>query len=216
MKTTKDVENYLEINLGDCKSTLKECSKNDQGVSIVYNNKKAFNFDKISKKIFPSGLTSIDSICFRNKHIDFVEFKSGFLDKIDMNYNPSTYPCIDEEYFKLLTKVRKKEKKELTQNIQLKIVESLYVLKDIILPKCDDTSTEYDINFTLVFESGKINPLDEFEIGVENLANIKETRNKLFRSLRKYQGQDSNGNKIFFEKIDIISNLEFNNLAIYN
>lgn len=220
MKTTKDVENFFNVTFSDCKSTLKECSKNDKDISMVNNNKSAFNFDKISKKLFPRCLTSIDSIYFRDNHIYFIEFKSGFVDKINKNYISSKYSCencntLEKKHFDLLCTLRAKVKKELTTNVQLKIIESLYVFKDVILPNCADTTNEFDVNFTLVFESGEIDPLDELEIGMESLANI-ETKNKLSESLRKYQCQDINRNKLFFEKINVMSNLEFNNSFIYN
>lgn len=218
MKTTKDIATYFEEKFPDFKETLADCSKKNNGNAIVSNSPLAFNFDKISEQLFSNKLTSVDCIFFKDKFVDFIEFKGGLIDRTDTTFKDPKYSCencnkLHREGFKYFLKWQKHLKKVMHQNIQLKISESLYLFVNSILPCCNNVESEYHLRFILVFETGKVDPLDEYELINEDLS--KEPKNKLNSLLRKYACSDSKGNKIFFEDIKIYTNQEFSNLRFY-
>lgn len=218
MKTTKDIATYFEKKFPDFKETLADCSKENNGNAIVSNSPLAFNFDKISEQLFSNKLTSVDCIFFKDKFVDFIEFKGGLIDRTDTTFKDPKYSCencnkLHREGFKFILKGQKHLKKVMHQNIQLKISESLYLLLNSILPFCNTVDKSYRLRFVLVFEAGKIDPVEEYEILSEDLS--KQSKNKLNALLRKYACSDAQGNKIFFEDVKIYTNQEFNNLPFY-
>lgn len=218
MEITKDIENYFQSNFLDFKQKLSVCSQDETGNAMVSNSPEAFNFDKISKLLFPNEIASIDCVFFKKQYMDFIEFKGGLIDKINKNYQSQNYPCdkcneLHKDGYKLLLEKQEGLKKIIHQNIQLKIVESLYLLVNSILPYCTALQPNYKLRFILVFKAGEIDPLDEFEMGTEDLA--KNSKSELRKLLRKYACCDNQGNKIFFETIDIYTDKEFSNLKRY-
>lgn len=218
MKTTKDIATYFEENFPNFKETLADCSKENDGSAIVSNSLLAFNFDKISERLFSEKLASVDCIFFKDKYADFIEFKGGLVDEINKNYQSPNYDCescnlLHKEGYDYFLEKQMHLKKVMHQNIQLKISESLYLFVNSILPCCNNVESEYHLRFILVFETGKVDPLDEYELINEDLS--KEPKNKLNSLLRKYACSDSKGNKIFFEDIKIYTNQEFSNLRFY-
>ena len=80
---TKDIKSYLTDKYDAYLESVSELSKNDKGKVLVDDERKLYNFDKITEVIFPGNKPeSADAIYATNKRIFLVEFKSGFKKKI--------------------------------------------------------------------------------------------------------------------------------------
>ena len=126
MEITKDIENYFQTHFFDFKEKLSVCSEDNKGNAMVSNSPEAFNFDKISKLLFPSEIASIDCVFFEKQYMDFIEFKGGLIDKINKNYQSPNYPCatcneLHKDGYKFFLDKQESLKKNIHQNIQLKI-----------------------------------------------------------------------------------------------
>jgi len=238
MRISKDIETFLKSlkprNKNDkIVASISQCSENDDGIAMVNNKNNAYNFDNIVKALFKGDFpTSVDCIYIKNGVIDFIEFKDGVIDRYEKEYIEPDYTCqeckkLHKESFENFKKARKHQKKVLNQNLQMKASESLLVLQNCILPyckDCEDLSTQYDICFICVYKIGDIEPLDEYELGLEDLAapasNISDSDPQVSKSinkqLSKYSNEDINHKHPFYEHIHVYSNLEFQAMSRYN
>ncbi|MDR0425211.1 MAG: hypothetical protein LBH39_07185 [Clostridiales Family XIII bacterium] len=120
--------------------------------SLVYDDTQLYNFDQICKGIFneKGRPTSADGLALIHDGIAFIEFKSGFAQKMtEKKTNPKlrceriqdycengNVTALFEKSQKLLKKNRELEQSELLKSIRFKAIESYISLEKRILPEC--------------------------------------------------------------------------------
>lgn len=225
----KDVKTFLEGLEPKEKiiNTISQCSKNTEGIPMVNNTKLAYNFDEVVKALFNGDVpTSVDCICITNKIIDLIEFKDGLIDKYNKQYIDPEYTCqeckkLHKEVFDYHKKNREQQKSILDQNLRMKASESLLVLQNCILPYCRESPNEYQLRLVCVYKLGSIEPLDEYEVALEDLATPRkkvkdsETSNVIIGQLNRFAKEDIQKKHPFYESLFVCSNLEFQELKRY-
>lgn len=220
MVTTKDLEGYFDGVFRDYLSTLSECSAYGEDKKLlVTSTKPAYNFDEIIQEFSTENFASVDSIFFSGKDVYFIEFKTGFQDRLESVYVPENFDCemcnqLHKEIFEQFRKRREAEKDALHKVIQLKIVESLYFFRQCILPFCVEGEKEYSIKFICVIDE-KEYPNTAFELSLNKLAKF-EPRDELSKYIKKYGKVGHNHTKIFFEDVQVLTAGEFNNRKKFN
>ena len=231
MQTSKDIETYLASldSEGTIIKTICQCSMNSNKTPMVNNRKKAYDFDAVVKMLFKGDApTSVDCICVTNKTIDFIEFKDGVIDRYDTKYKELDSTCqecqrLHRESFKFFTQTREQHKKILEQNLRMKASDSLLILQNCILPHCGDSLTTYQLRLICVYKIGDISPLDEYELGMEDLASPAknavtsdpEVSDSIKGQLGRYAKEDIYCCHPFYESVSVYSNLEFQELKKY-
>ena len=131
----QDVKNYADENWNQYLESITELSKEQKnGNALVTSDKQMYNFDKITKKIYAkrsNGVpTSADALAFSKKHIQFVEFKSGFKKKITKNTMDKEEAKCDKtnafcnDYWNLFFKNQETESIGLINSLQMKAADS--------------------------------------------------------------------------------------------
>ncbi len=227
MIITKDIENYFSdrFNTDKLNISFADCARLDGGKVYITSARKVFAFDKIIESL-ELNYASVDCVFFHENFIDLIEFKDGIIDKVSDNYLPIETDCeqcksLHREVFNTFKEQQKWHKKVLHQNIQLKAVESLYLLLHYFLPQCNECGRELIIRFICVFQTEDMSPLEEFEIQQLEITKnadkkIKANKNSLVSLLRPYGSAGSDGEKIFYEECMVMTNLEFNARSEFN
>lgn len=85
--TSKDLTPYADAHWNDYRTTVTEASRSEQGKVLVKHSFPLYNFDQISKDLFPEDHTptSADGLYISDGNIHLVEFKSGFKQKVTKN-----------------------------------------------------------------------------------------------------------------------------------
>lgn len=221
MTIAKDVEGYFKANYSEFLKAFSECAVDDLGRTNVTSVGKAYRFDDIAKTIFIDKPASVDCIFFRKEFIELIEFKGGVIDRFNSNYQQPNYNCdncnyLHKEYFKQLAESHRYYKKALHQNLQLKIVETLLVLINHIIPKCTDSDREYKIKLILVINLDATSPLDALEIQYNDKAKLKSSIDEISRYICKYVRSNNFNEKIFLDEYKVLTDLEFNQISDYN
>lgn len=143
----EDLMSFAQAQWGDYQESLSllSASKTSQGEKnkpIVHIKDKAYDFDSLVKdyffkdeKVCPK---SADALLITEQYILFIEFKSGFKDKINLqNLDPEKVKCkksgeICSFYWDEFAKRRQKEKECLKYQIELKLLQSFQVLKNCL------------------------------------------------------------------------------------
>lgn len=85
----QDVKNYADENWNQYLESITELSKEQKGNALVTSDRQMYNFDKIIKENLRKKIKWCANVCrcisVFKKHIQFVEFKSGFKKKITKN-----------------------------------------------------------------------------------------------------------------------------------
>lgn len=214
---TKDVQAYAISNWGDFLSPVTELSKNDKGVSLVQSPVQLYNFDGICKSLFAQGNapTSADGLEFSGRTVEFVEFKSGFKQRITKhNFDPVQGQCPDpnvnrvcEDYWKLFFKNQKTNIRVLTSSIRHKAVESYVTLEKQVLPRCQDAGTSIPLKLVVVIDEDEI---DSMEDTYSELAGSTDAEDNHFSAIRNalrrlVNQRDANGNAYFYDRIEVLS-----------
>ena len=232
MLISKDIETYLN-SLGESApivKTIEQCSMNAKKIPMVNNRKMVYDFDAVVKALFKGDTpSSVDCVCVTKNSIDLIEFKDGMIDRYDKEYKEPEYTCqeckrLHKESFEYFIETRKKQKKILDQNLRMKASESLLVLQNCIFPQCDDSSHELQLRFVCVYKLGTVPPLEEYELGMDDLAspvayiiNSDPCVSKNIKTqLSRYAQEDIYRVHPFYECVFVYSNLEFEKLAWYN
>ena len=105
----------------------------------------------------------------------------------------------------------------------MKASDSLLILQNCILPHCGDSLTTYQLRLICVYKIGDISPLDEYELGMEDLASPAknavtsdpEVSDSIKGQLGRYAKEDIYCCHPFYESVSVYSNLEFQELKKY-
>ena len=230
---TKDVAQYAQMQWPEHRVSITECSKSDQGSSLVKDDSIVYHFDAIShslyrRKVKPS---SADGLAITDKHVSLIEFKTGFMDHITKeNFDVNKAKCdyIENEvcpgYFKLFEKKRKLEKKQLIDSVHLKAIESYITLEKHILPNCPDGGRKRKLVLVVVLDA---DPVDAMEDTLSGLATSqpksespktptpktqpkKNAISSVRNALKFLCGQeDACGQPYYYDRIEVMSASDF-------
>lgn len=136
-------EVFFQKTFSECLSKISDVSKSDDGKFFVKSDMPAWNFDQITKKLFPKREPgSVDSILFSGKNIYFIEFKSGIEKLIDWKkFDPNKILCevlADRPCPRLgiMRRQRDNYKEDmLLLNFQMKASDSYKTFEKMIVPK---------------------------------------------------------------------------------
>ena len=95
---TKDVRTYLINNYSEYFDTITDMSKSDSGKCLVRDERKLYNFDKITRELYEIKTPeSADSIYASDRKVFFVEYKSGFKKRITKgNFDRKLMSCYED------------------------------------------------------------------------------------------------------------------------
>lgn len=215
----RNVKAYIETAFTP--KSYSELSKNSRnGTPLIASEKtEAYSYDDIVRSFFTSNPpTSADAIQFHGNQINIIEFKSGFNRGITpKTYDPSKCLCPKDHteclpYKDLLLKNTTLEVSEIKDSIHLKAVESRWVLEYHIGPKCVAITPSSKINYIVVADLVKENPVDLLEdIQLERgkLFNENNMLSALKQSLNHYSQISSSGIPMAYDSIDVLTLEEF-------
>lgn len=222
----EDVKKYAEENWESYLKSVTESSRPDNGKSpLVEDDTQFYCFDDITKAMFreDNKPSSVDSINFFNEEIQFIEFKSGFVDEITReNYTmDERSKCekagniICNDYWGRFFKLREKEKKELIYILRLKAWESYHLFDKLILPYCDNTDIPKVTHLIIVIDGDSVettkNILDDLASKKKNPISIaKEAILSNFKRLDK--SKNIKEGYFLFDKIDVFSATEYKSM----
>ncbi len=219
----KDLERYAQNNWSELMAAVTELSSSGQGKpSLVTSDKKFYNFDKIFGQLF-AGQGSLpgsgDGLVFFRKSVCFVEFKSGFVQKITRNnYEKAKMTCDEtgEEcaaYRDLFFKNQETERKELLSNLRQKALEIYLTLEKKILPLCEDTEPRRLV-FVVVIDDDPVNVEEDLLAELTGSQTVKDNRiADIRRSLRRLAYQrDAAGNTYCYDEIEVHSAANFSRM----
>lgn len=164
LKLQNSVESFFQSNYSAHLSKISDVSKSNDGKFFVNSQVPAWDFDGITKKLFPKiQPSSTDCVLFSKGHIFFVEFKSGLENLVDWsNYNPTKIQCqeIDNRpcaKFGALLRQRDEYKENMLQlNIQMKASDSYKTFEKTIIPQMHKSPTKkvykYHLHFVTVVD----------------------------------------------------------------
>lgn len=173
----QDVKNYADENWNQYLESITELSKEQKnGNALVTSDRQMYNFDKITKKIYAkrsNGVpTSADALAFSKKHIQFVEFKSGFKKKITKNTMDKEKAKCDKtnafcnDYWNLFFKNQETETIGLINSLQMKAADSYMTLEKQILPMCQSDIDRVLVDLWVIIDEDEIDYMeDTLEIG---------------------------------------------------
>lgn len=217
----KDLCNYITSEFSDYLEPISLLSKSTEGKVLVKDERKLYNFDKITEKVYnnlkvPS---SADALFATSKELLFTEFKSGFKRKISeetIDYNKLTCPDdntkICKDYAKLLIDKGKLETKELLDSLKFKAIESFVTLEKKLFAFCPASVPEnkhIKVIFCVVIDDY----IDSMEDTLTELADKPSASNTLTNvraSLSRFVGlKTSDGQDYFYDEIKVLSPYEY-------
>ena len=220
----KDIQTYAMTNWNDFIKTVSELSKGGEtGRILADNNEQMYCFDSVCSALFPEDKkpSSADCICFQNGVVTLIEFKSGFKDIItNKGFDREKGECkhlkdICNDYWDQFRLRRDKEKEVLQSSILMKAIESYVLLEKKIMPLCA-TLSENRIAVRLLVvidEDGTDGMLDILsrQSGDQSQHTVIQ---RIKDSLRRLNlCQDGYGNDYYYDKIDVLSAIEFKKKA---
>lgn len=219
---TAEVIKYLDDNQFGKKSYRELSAKSNKSVSLLLSDKtEAYDFDDITKYIFPKYTpSSADAILIKTNKIILIEFKGGFERKIsEDNFDREKCRCekindVCEDYASLLKKDLKNIKKELTSNLLKKAAESRWTLEYHLLPEVykDNLYLDFHVNYNIVMDKVKENPVDAMEQIMDEWANIHRKDNfyeQMDKSVKYLYCESRFKKKSFYDKVEVCSVQEF-------
>ncbi len=228
----KDIESFFLPYQNDMYyKTFKELSQSkldDPSTFLVESTEKAYSLDAIKASLIKKGdLRSADAMYIRRRGqratIYFIEFKKGFLKKINRtNFDSGLWKCTEHgvtescntgaEYFK---KYLDKTKSELKMSLYMKLSESFILLQNAICPRCSDTETEYDVEYLAVVDGVNEDPLDTMEDGLNGLAGKTDDKNTLTalkEGVKHYILTADTGHKVLYDNADVLLKEQFESM----
>ncbi len=183
----------------DCHKPFAEISSNDSGEALINIEDNAFNFDRITEKLFggTSIFCSADALYIGKRSLYLIEFKRGFSRDLDTEkMEPDDKECKKcnyyiREFYKQLYKNIEQGKEVLLQNIHLKAIESYYTLVKMILPICKSERSNIRLIFIVVIDAST-DPLAAYEEMNYDLASLNQ-------SISKYRKTDENEKPLFYD-----------------
>ena len=156
----------------------------------------------------------------KTNKIILIEFKGGFERKIsEDNFDREKCRCekindVCEDYASLLKKDLKNIKKELTSNLLKKAAESRWTLEYHLLPEVykDNLYLDFHVNYIIVIDKVKENPVDAMEQIMDEWANIHRKDNfyeQMDKSVKYLYCESRFKKKSFYDKVEVCSVQEF-------
>lgn len=205
--------------------TFSELSNGSSG-SLINSSQKAICYDDIVKSFCKkAAIKSVDSIFIKDDVIYFIEFKTGFKQKINKsNFDESKWYCEDKKAICKENMNRFKEYKDLSYNEQkrslnLKAVESAFFFNGIIVPKCNTCDKHYKMVLIVVVDVS-YSPIDALQQMQNDMGNIETDNNNTYKNLNnsfdKLRPSNFDGNALFYDEIFIYSSEEFTQNLLRN
>lgn len=218
----KNVEKYASENWGTYRKTITECSKpSEKSNPILECDDTIYCFDDICKSMYEEKNlpASVDGINFEKNEIQFIEFKTGFKDKITREGYAKSELAICERtgeicewYWGEFFKRRDKEKEELISSLKIKALDTYLIFDKRIFPSCDDYPAK-KVNLRLIIVLD-VDPLENMEETLEELAG-KEASNenwvrKVKQSLKRFlREKDAQGQDYLYDCVEVYSVQEY-------
>ncbi len=218
---TKDVQSYATDNWRQFLKPISELSKTGKGTSLVESSEELYSFDDICKSFYKNKKvpTSADALRFTNRTVEFVEFKSGFEQKISKNnFDLGKGTCtilndICKDFWSCFSKLQKANRKELIYAIRIKALESYITLEKQILPLCQDTTADVKLKLIVVID---VDAVDSMEDTLSDLAvkeppegnSISDVRKALLRLTNLHDADD---NTYLYDCIEVLSAQDYLN-----
>lgn len=212
---TKDVQSYATDNWRQFLKPISELSKTGKGTSLVESSEELYSFDDICKSFYKNKKvpTSADALRVTNRTVEFVEFKSGFEQKISKNnFDLGKGTCtilndICKDFWSCFSKLQKANRKELIYAIRIKALESYITLEKQILPLCQDTTADVKLKLIVVID---VDAVDSMEDTLSDLAvkeppegnSISDVRKALLRLTNLHDADD---NTYLYDCIEVLS-----------
>lgn len=192
MITTEDIKDYLKQHHPHIEQF---CKLAENHVNIC-SQLKAFNYDLIKNDLSGDKCESADAL-YLKKHIYFIEFKTGFAtEKSDAN--------------------TRTHKENLKLKIRLKAYESLALFEKMLLPEIGDGSLNEKLQkqYIAVIDS-EVRPMQAYADVLKEKSGRKDTfRHEIFKnSLLIYGKEMKNGKKLFYDRVDVWYDFEFDRKA---
>lgn len=153
------VESFFQLNYSVHLSKITDVSKSNDGKFFVNSEVPAWDFDGITKKLFPKTQpSSTDCVLFSKNNIFFVEFKSGLEKLVDWsNYDSSKIQCQEigdrpcAKFGNLLRQRDEYKENMLQLNIQMKASDSYKTFEKIIIPQMSQHPSKHVFKYHLHF-----------------------------------------------------------------
>lgn len=192
MITTEDIKDYLKQHHPHVEQFCK-LAENHVNISSQL---EAFDYDLIKNDLSGDKCESADAL-YLKKHIYFIEFKIGFAtEKSDAN--------------------TRTHKENLKLKIRLKAYESLALFEKILLPEIGDGSLNEKLQkqYIAVIDS-EVRPMQAYADVLKEKSGRKDTfRHEIFKnSLLIYGKEMKNGKKLFYDRVDVWYDFEFDRKA---
>ena len=209
---TKDVKAYLADNFADYLESVSELSKSNGEKVLVWDERRLYNFDKITEKIYPNHTPeSADAVFATDREVFFVEFKSGFQKKISRaNFDEKYMSCYDnpekycEAYAKLFFRNQRNEDKILRHSLHMKAIESYMTFMQEIVPRSDEEQVQGNKHLTYCVV------VDDYVEHMEDILNSlakKTSETNLIENLRKSLSRfrKSRLKNYYYDDIEVLS-----------
>lgn len=219
---TKDIKSYLANNYSEYLESISELSKICGDKSLVKDNRKLYNFDKITQKIYEKNLPqSVDSVYASSKKIFFIEYKTGFKKKINRNnFDKERMKCpyigkYCKDYGKLFFRNQTNEDTILRNSLQLKAIESYTTFMEQIVSKSreDENHIRKSLIYCVV--------VDDYVSHMENILDMLADRKSdtniiegLKKSLSRFQKTENKD--YYFDEIKVFSPHDFREFVTRN
>lgn len=203
--------------------TFSELSNGSNG-PLVDSAKKAICYDDIVKDYCrKTAVKSVDSILIKDDNIYFIEFKTGFKQKINKgNFDENQWFCkckdaVCEENMERFLNYQKLSYKEQKRSLNLKAVESICFFNGIIVPRCGASEKRYKLSLIIVVDVS-YSPIDALQQMQDSMGKIETDDDNTYKDLNnsfdKLRPGNFNGESIFYDEIFVYSTEQFKELLL--
>ena len=210
-----DIEEYFSTTPT---KTFSELSDGSNG-PLVDSTKKAIYYDDIVKDYCRKiTIKSVDSILIKDDNIYFIEFKTGFKQKINKcNFDRNKWYCEDkkaicEENMNRFVQYKNLSYEEQKRSLNLKAVESVCFFNGIIVPMCNVCEKQYKMILIVVVDVS-YSPVDALQQMQDAMGKIETDDNNTYKDLNKrfdkLRPSNFDGNALFYDEIFVYSSEEF-------
>lgn len=218
---TKDIKLYLSNNYSNYLETITEMSKSNSGKSLVNDERKLYNFDKITKELYKEKTPeSADSIYASGRKIFLVEYKSGFKKRVTKgNFDKKLMSCYEdndkycEAYGELFLKNQKNENKILRNSVQFKAVESYMTFKEGIESKSEEDVKRKSLIYCVIVDD-YVDSMEDILNGLAKKTSETNTITCLQQSLSRFRKTEKKD--YYYDDIKVFSPYEFKEYLTQN
>lgn len=218
---TKDIKSYLINNYPNYLEAITDMSKSDNDKVLVNDERKLYNFDKITKELYEAKTPeSADSIYASDKNVFFVEYKSGFKKKITKdNFDKKQMSCYEDDekyceaYGELFFKNQKNEDKILRNSVQFKAVESYMTFMEEIESKSEEDTKQKSLIYCVVVDD-YVDNMEDILNGLAKKSSETNTITSLRQSLSRFCKTEKKG--YYYDDVKVFSPYEFKEFVTRN